>query len=240
MDTITTDRVEALEAKLDRIADQVAMIAAEVEIQARRREATSELIADMTPLAMSGLTSVSEKLVEQEVSLDDIQRLVIRVASQAGQLERLLAQLQSISELASGLTGLGSEAVTMITTRLTEMEEKGYFAFIQQAGGIVDQVVTNYSEEDVAALGDNVVLILDTVKEMTQPDIMGLLRSTATALHEQAEEVEQGTEEVPSMLGLLAQMRDPQVRLGLQRALGMLKSISGTTPEGTPTKEERN
>ena len=238
MDTMAADRVEALEEKLDRIADQVAIIAAEMEIQARRREATSDLITDMTPLAMSGLTSVSEKLVEQEVSLDDIQRLLVRVASQAGQLERLLAQLQSMSKLASGLTGLGSEAVTMLTDRLKTMEEKGYFGFIAQAGGIVDQVVTNYSEEDVAALGDNVVLILDTVKEMTQPDIMGLLRSTATALHEQADHVEQGDEEVPSMFGLLAQMRDPQVRLGLQRALGMLKSISGTQPESSNAKEK--
>ena len=82
------------------------------------------------------------------------------------------------------------------------MEAKGYFAFVQQAGGIVDQIVTNYSEDDVAALGDNVVLILDTVKEMTQ-------------------------------------MRDPQVRLGLQRALGMLKSISGSQPDSSKPQERK-
>ena len=72
---------------------------------------------------------------------------------------------------------------------------------------------------------------------MTQPDVMALLQSTASALHSQAEEVSQGTEEVPSLFGLMRQMRDPQVRLGMQRALGMLRTISGPQPNGTTTKE---
>ena len=33
-------------------------------------------------------------------------------------------------------------------------------------------MVTSFGEDDVAALGDNVVLILNTLKEMTQPEVM--------------------------------------------------------------------
>ena len=38
---------------------------------------------------------------------------------------------------------------------------------------IADRVVTEFTEEDVKALGDNVVTILNAVKEMTQPEVMG-------------------------------------------------------------------
>ena len=239
MSTDTLDRTERLEAKLDALTEQVAFIAAEVTAQQRRRESMEELTGDLMPLATRGLAAVSAELDEADISLDDLKRLALRVASSADRLDGLLAQLESMQELVGIASPFATNAVATLTARFAEMDAKGYFAFIEQAGGIVDQIVTNYSEDDVAALGDNVVLILDTVKEMTQPDIMGLLRSTATALHEQADHVEQGDEEVPSMFGLLTQMRDPQVRLGLQRALGMLKSISGTQP-GSSNSEERN
>ncbi|NND84520.1 MAG: DUF1641 domain-containing protein [Acidimicrobiia bacterium] len=232
-----TDR---LEAKIDQLADQVAWIADEVAAQRRRRESMEELTEDLMPIATRSLAAIGDELDEADISLEDLKRLLLKVASSASRFEALLDQLESVQELVADVAPMSTDAVASLTARAAEFEEKGYFTFIRQAGGIVDQIVTNYSEEDVAALGDNVVLILDTVKEMTQPDIMGLLRSTATALHEQADQVEQGAEEVPSLFGLLSQMRDPQVRLGMQRALGMLKSISGDTPEGsTPPKEER-
>jgi len=197
----------------------------------------SELTGDLMPLATRGMAMVSAELDEQDISLDDLKRLLFRVAASAGRLESMLVQLESMSDLASDVSGLGTEAMVMLTNRLAEFDRKGYFQFIQQAFGIVDAVVENYTEDDVAALGENVVLILDTVKEMTQPDVMALLQSTASALHSQAEEVSQGTEEVPSLFGLMRQMRDPQVRLGMQRALGMLRTISGPQTTGTTTKE---
>lgn len=239
MTTDVLDRTERLEAKLDALTEQVAFIAEEVMAQRRRRESMEELTNDLMPLATRGLAAVSAELDDADISLDDLRRLALRVAASADRLEGLLAQLESVQELVGIASPFATDAVAALTARFAEMEAKGYFAFVQQAGGIVDQIVTNYSEDDVAALGDNVVLILDTVKEMTQPDIMGLLRSTATALHEQADQVELGTEEVPSMLGLLSQMRDPQVRLGLQRALGMLKSISGSQPDSSKPQERK-
>ena len=38
--------------------------------------------------------------------------------------------------------------------------------------------IETFSKEDVEALGDNIVLILETGKEMTQPEIMQMMQST--------------------------------------------------------------
>lgn len=236
MTTITDELT--LEQKVDRLGDQVAFIAEELALQARRRESMTELGADLMPVATRGLALIAEELDDQDLSLADVKDLLLRVATSAGRLESLLAQLDPMQDLVTDVSGLGTEAVQVLTDRLAGFERKGYFSFIHQVFGIVDSVVENYTEDDVAALGDNVVLILDTVKEMTQPDVMALLQNTATALHEQADVVSRGTEEPPSLLGLLRQLRDPQVRLGMQRALGMLRTISGPQPQITPTTEK--
>lgn len=238
MATLTDD--PTLEKKIDRLSEQVTFIAEEMALQARRREAVAELGADLMPVATQGLALLAEELDDQDISLADLKALMFRVATSAGRLESLLAQLESLQELATDVSGLGTEAVQVLTDRLAAFDRKGYFTFMRQAFGIVDAVVENYTEADVAALGDNVVLILDTVKEMTQPDVMALLQNTATALHEQADVVSQGTEEPPSLLGLLRQLRDPQVRIGMQRALGMLRTISGPQPKVTQTTDKEH
>ncbi len=230
METDTLDRMDALEAKLDRIADQVAAIAAESAHQRRRRESMEELVGDVTPLLASGMESVGAELEQADIDLGDLKRLALRMAASADRLDAMLMQLDSLSELAADVAPFAGTAMASATTKLAELDDKGYFAFAVQAGGILDEIVTNYTEEDVANLGENVVLILDTVKQMTQPEVMGLLSQTAGAIHDEAEAALMAPEDPPSLFALMGQMRDPEVRMGLQRALSMLRSISGSSP----------
>ena len=95
--------------------------------------------------------------------------------------------------------------------------------------GVVDKVVTNFSEEDVTALGDNVVTILNTVKEITQPEMLALLQRMIDALQHQQDAIEAEPEDPPGMWALLRKMRDPDVRRGINRALTTLGSVSAET-----------
>jgi uncharacterized protein YjgD (DUF1641 family) len=70
----------------------------------------------------------------------------------------------------------------------------------------------------VQQLGDNIVLILQTVKEMTQPEIMMMLSNTATVVKDE-EPVD------TSIISILRQMNDPAVRKGLAKTLQVLKSV---------------
>jgi uncharacterized protein YjgD (DUF1641 family) len=135
-------------------------------------------------------------------------------------LEAALRQLRPISELVGAASELTGDALTAATGKLGEAHERGYFAFAKGVGGIADRVVTSFTEEDVSALGDNIVLILNTVKDMTQPEIMGMLQRTIHTVQEQEE-----PSEPPSMIGLLKEMRDPDVRRGLGRLLAVLRSM---------------
>jgi hypothetical protein len=100
-------------------------------------------------------------------------------------IESGVAQLGSLAELGGTVTELSGPALEAVTSRLAAADEKGYFAFARAGAGIADRVVTSFTEEDVEALGDNIVLILNTVKEMTQPEVMGMLRRTIHTVQDQ-------------------------------------------------------
>jgi len=76
------------------------------------------------------------------------------------------------------------------------------------------------------------VTILNAVKEMTQPEVMGLVQRTAISV----QDVEETHMEPPSMFALLKQMRDPQTRRGLARVMTMLHTVGEEHPS-TPTEE---
>jgi uncharacterized protein YjgD (DUF1641 family) len=211
-----------LNEKIDALSSQVAYLAEEARLQQSRRQEWDELKNDLTPVASEAYRLSVQQLdeIESYVQLEDILRVTKRLVRNTRNLEQMLDQLEGFADLTRELSPLSQDMFIMLMTRLDEMERKGYFAFLQGGLDIMDQVVTNFTEEDVRQLGENVVLILQTVKEMTQPEIMQLMSSTANVMRE---------EDVPddvSMFYLLRQMRDPAVKRGLAKTLNVLRTVS--------------
>jgi len=146
-------------------------------------------------------------------------RLFKRLLRNTRTLEQMLDQLESFSELWQDLNPLSQDAFLTLMNRLNEMEQKGYFVFLQGGLDIADRIVTSFTEEDVRQLGENIVLILQTVKEMTQPDIMLMLRNTAAVVKDE-EPVD------TSLWSIIRQLNDPAVRKGLAKTLQVLKSVA--------------
>ncbi len=168
--------------------------------------------------------SVEERLDRLAAQLDQVSE---ELTAQRRQRERL-------EELTHELTALSGAGMAAVTEALAVAEAKGYFSFARGSAAIVDKVVTSFDEDDVRALGDNIVLILNTVKEMTQPEVMGMLRRTAVTI----QEVEEApAAQAPSTLALLKQMRDPEVRRGLERTLSLLRSVGAEQPNHLTPKE---
>jgi uncharacterized protein YjgD (DUF1641 family) len=194
----------------------------ETRLQQRRRHEWDELKSDLTPIASDVFRLSVEQLdeVESYVQLEDVLQLAKRLARNTRNLEQMLDQMESLAELGRDFSPLTQDAFLATMNRLDEMERKGYFAFMRGGMAIMDNVVTSFSEEDVRLLGENIVLILQTVKEMTQPDIMQMLRSTAVTIRE-----DEPAENV-SMISILRQLNDPAVKRGLAKTLTVLKTVS--------------
>ncbi|MDH3729695.1 MAG: DUF1641 domain-containing protein [Acidimicrobiia bacterium] len=148
-----------------------------------------------------------------------------RLAAIEEQLATITGSLDKLTELTSELSALGGDAFMAATERLAEADRRGYFEFAKAAAGVADRIVTGYETEDVEALGENVVLILDAVKEMTQPEVMAMLRRTALTVRDE------GAEPV-SLFGLVRATKDPQVKRGLGRLVALLRSLGGPAQGG--------
>ena len=105
-------------------------------------------------------------------------------------------------------------------TELATLERKGYFTFAKGGWQIMDNIVTSFGEDDVRQLGNNVVLILRTIKEMTQPEVMNFARNMVSSI-----ESESAAEVSISYRSLFGQMRDPNVRRGLALTMRVLHSL---------------
>ena len=229
-----------LNEKIDRLGVQVQYLADQAQLAERAREQRTELMTDFMPVANDALRLATAHLqeVDEYVRPEDWLRLLKKLVKARPQLEVLLDQFASAMELVEIAGPLGKEGFARAEQVLDGMDHKGYFLFAQGGMQIVDNIVTSFTEEDVKQLGDNIVLILRTVKEMTQPEVMNLLHNTVQVIDpEQTGKVETS---IPALLG---QMRDPSVRRGLALTMRMLKNLGAPAPtdgNGITNKAGRN
>lgn len=160
---------------------------------------------------------------QEQVSIDQrLDGITEQLAQITAELRQQQQHRERWGELLDEVAPLEVPAVASVNARLQQLVDRGYFSFARQAAGVVDTVVTSFSDEDVRLLGDNIVLILQTIKQMTQPEVMTLLGRTGRAIQDAETET---VTEVPSTLSLIRQMRDPQVRRALGRVLATLRTL---------------
>jgi len=219
-------KIDALTAKIDLLTDYV------VEQRRRQRE-WDELKDDLTPIANEMYLAAIEELSEIEpyIQLEDILHLLKRLARNINNIELMLDQLESLNDLMQDLGPIFNDALLFAVAQLDDMERKGYFDAMREGVYVMDNIVDAFGPDDVRQLGDNVVTILTTVKEMTQPEVMGAVQNLTHTMRQ----VEEHPEQIDaSAFGLLKQFRDPEVRRGLALTMQMLKSVGETRPTTDP------
>ncbi len=235
-----SEQLAEINQKLDLLAQSIGVLGAQVnhlmeqaEAERRRQQMWDDLFADLKPVLNDMYAATEEQLSEMQqfVTLDDILELVKRLARNTRTLNEMLDLLESAHDFIKDASPLTKEMMTEATDRLAELERKGYFGFARQSFYVIDQIVTSFSEEDVKQLGDNIVLILNTVKALTQPQMMTLLNNLTQGFHEAEAEARAGKLDI-GYLALLRKMRDPEVRRGLAITLETLRRVSAQSPKG--------
>jgi uncharacterized protein YjgD (DUF1641 family) len=206
--------------KLDYLVDKM-------EDYWHHQEVSEELRNDLIPVANHMIKLSIDELAEigSEFQLEDLLFLLKRLLRDTQLLVDLVDRVESMADLFDEVQPIGNQAFSQAIQALDHLERQGYFSFARAGGRVLERIVTEFSEEDVNALGDNIVLILNTVKEMTQPEIMNFVRNTLLVAEK---EVEKPID--TSYRGLLRQIQDPAVRRGLALTMRVLQVI-GTQAE---------
>jgi uncharacterized protein YjgD (DUF1641 family) len=211
-----------LNQKIDALTNQVAYLTEQAQISERSRRERSDLMENMMPIAKDAMQMASDQFeeIQEYLKVEDLLRFVKTLARHRPQLEMLLGQMDAVTDLVQIMNPIAKEGVDKLTSVLTELEQKGYFSFTRGGMRVMDNVITSFTEEDVNRLGDNIVLILNTVKDMTQPEIMHFVRNT---LEVSEREIEKPVD--TSMWAILGQLKDPAVRRGLALTLRVLRVV---------------
>ncbi len=152
---------------------------------------------------MMVLTSVCERLEHIERSLTTLERRV-----------------EGIVELREDMMPVANEVLHLASAKLSVMEKEGTIDFVREGLQVLKNVSTSFTPDDVRLLGQNVVSILLTVRNLTQPEVLEVADRAAHAL------VEPG----PSKRsGLLKSLRDPEVKRGMALLLGVLRELGHDT-----------
>lgn len=213
LDVDLAHRIDDLERKMDQLLVMM-------ETECRARSTVGDLLTESAPVLRAAYERVALTLHERDIDVADVAELTMRLAEAAPDLNRALQSFQAITSLLDDIGGLSGEAYGKLAAVLDELDRRGYFTFAQGGLDVIDRIVTSFDEDDIQALGDNVVLIFETVKEMTQPDVMRMLQRSARLVREDVEP------EKLSLFRLLREMRDPDVKLGIHRMLTMLRGMA--------------
>ncbi len=216
---ITQEQFALLMEKMDRIEAHVAE-------QRRRQQELEELQRDLIPIGNHMFKLAIDELAEigSEFQAEDLFFLLKRILRDTQLLLKVFDQLESVMELSEDVQELGKQIFNQGVQELDRLEREGYFAFAREGWQIVERIVTEFSEDDVRALADNIVVILKTVRNMTQPEIMAIANQSVDAIRETPAE-----DEKISTFKLVKEMGSPQVKRGMSRMLNLLKAM-GETP----------
>lgn len=213
----TTQQIEEINRKLDLILE-------EIELQRRHRREMEELKEDLFRVGKDLYNTAVEELeeVHDHFQTGDILHLGKKLLRNVNNLNKAFDQLESTRDFLRDASPLIRESVIDLMDKLDEYDRKGYFQFMKELGRVLDRIVTSFTPDDVKALGDNIVTILNTVRNLTQPDMLHAINNAVSVYNKLDIEVE----EKISYYKLFKELNTPEMRRGLSFAIKFLKSIA--------------
>jgi uncharacterized protein YjgD (DUF1641 family) len=192
--------------------------------QRRRSEVMDDLMADLSIIGKDAFHSTVVELDKQgiELNVDNLKYLLFKIIRNLDKFTAMLSIFESFYDLMQDLNPVVREMIIDLIKKLHELEKKGYFEFFGEMMRIIDNVVTNYSAEDVRLLADNIVTILDTIKNMTQPQMLHALNNAVT-IYQKLD-----LDNIPeySVWKAMKELRTPEVKRGIGFLITFMKNLS--------------
>ncbi|HED05577.1 MAG TPA: DUF1641 domain-containing protein [Ignavibacteria bacterium] len=213
-----------MQSQIDEINKKLDIILEEIELQRRHRREMESLKEDLTRVGKDVyLTAVDElEGVHDHLETGDIMHLGMKLLRNVKTISKSLEQLESVRDFLQDATPLSKESILGLMAKLDEYDRKGYFGFIKELSKVVDNVITAFSIEDVKSLGDHIVTILNTIKNLTQPDMLNAVNNAVSVYKNLDIEIKGKV----SLRTLIKDMNTPEFRKGLAFAIQFLKNLA--------------
>ena len=215
---------ENIQSQINEINQKLDLVLEHINQQRLKSETVEDLISDLSIIGKDVYDTTVTTLEEHKVEIDpaEVKIFLLRLLKNVNNFSDLLGFFESMNDLIKDLQPIGNEIIIDMTRKMNELEKKGYFDFLRESANIVDNIVTHFDAEDVKLLADNVVPILETVKNLTQPDVMSAMNNAITIFKSM------DVNDIPdySIFKAMREMRTPEMKKGIGFMVVFLKNLS--------------
>jgi len=214
------DQINEINRKLDIVLE-------EVMAQRQTRLSIEDLTSDLTIIGKDVFKSTVVELENAGVELDGeaVKLLMLKLVRNVDTITEMFEMLESANDFLKDVTPIMHQMGLDGIKLMHEFEQKGYFEFLRESKKIIDNVANHFSIKDVRMLADNSVTILETIKTLTQPEMLKAINSGLVVY--KSIDV-RGVPEY-SLFKALREMNSKEMRRGIGFMITFLKNIARET-----------
>ncbi len=213
-----------LQSQIDSINEKLGFIVNELEYQRRQRLEMEDLKNDLTIVAndlyRTSLIELEE--LSNHIQTGDILYLLKKLARNTNNLANAFEQIESLRDFLDDAGVISKEIFNSLLLKLNELDKKGYFGFLAELLKVGDNIVTSFTVEDVRNLGDNIVLILKTIRNLTQPELLATVNNAVDIYRN----LELESADKMSLFSLLRELNKPEMKQGLLFVTKFVKNLA--------------
>jgi len=172
---VTNTQLNDINRKLDLVIEHVIQ-------QKQKQQVLEDLVEDLSIISKDVVQNSVIQLDKAGVEVDSeaILNLLFKLIRNIDVINETFDTLISFNDLIKDIGPIVSQVGLDSINKLNELDEKGYITFIKEIYKITDNIVANFSAEDVKNLSENIVPIINTVKNLTQPEILSVANNAVS------------------------------------------------------------
>ena len=216
-----------IQGQINEINRKLDLVLEEMMAQRETRQSIEDLSSDLTIVGTDFFKATVTELDNAGIEVDGeaVKQLMFKLVRNVGTLNEMFEMMESVNDLVKDaspiLHQMGLDGINM----MNRFEQKGYFDFMREGMNIMDNVIEHFSVEDVRMLADNVVTILETVKSLTQPDMLKAINSGLVVYKSiEVEDIEEY-----SIWKAIKAMNSKEMRRGIGFMITFLQNIAKET-----------
>lgn len=213
-----------MQTQIDDINRKLDLVLLYVNEQRLKRVMVEDLVADLSIVGTDMFRNAVYELDNQgiELDVDQLKIMFFKLIKNIGNFNKVLEMFESLTDFLADAGPIAREVTIDLIKKLHEFEKKGYFEFFKELFRVMDNIVENYSQEDVRLLSDNIVTILDTIKNLTQPEMLMAMNNAINVF----KNVDTTDIKEYSVWKVLREMNSPEMKRGIGFMMAFIKNLS--------------
>lgn len=165
------DDISQLKTQISDINQKLDLLLDFMHEQKLKATRSDDLIADLALVGKDMYDTAVSELENYSVELDpeQLKLLTVKLLRNIPTFIRIVDMMESMTDLAKDAGPMVNEMIIDFTRKLHELEQRGYFTFIREAGKTMDKAVRVYSTMESQKVPDYTWWQL--IRELRSPEI---------------------------------------------------------------------